>query len=105
VVELMAIAGLSKRPVPGAAILLARRLTSLTSASEALESPSPCRTIGSFIPRQKKLAVYFHNRRCGARAHLDSCLSYRFALTCSGQWNRPSHLQLPQLRPGLDPSL
>jgi hypothetical protein len=32
--------------------------------------------------RQKKLIVYFHNRRCSARAYLDSRLSYCFALTC-----------------------
>jgi hypothetical protein len=109
VVESMAVSGLSKRPAPGVAVLSARRLTSSTAAPEALESPSPCRTIGSSAPRQKKLVVYFHNRRGSARAHLDSCRSYRFALTCSGQWNCPSHLQLPpQLRPsclGLDPPL
>jgi len=62
-----------------------------------------------YTASEKKKIVYFHNRRCSARAHLDSRLSYRFALTCSGQWNRPSHLQLPpQLRPsclGLDPPL
>jgi hypothetical protein len=104
VVESKVVSGLSKRPTPGAAALSARRLMSLTSALEALESP-----IGSSTPRQKKLVVYFHNRRCGARAHLDSRPSYRFALTCSGRQSRLSPLKLPpQLRPsclGLDSPL
>jgi len=48
VVGSMAVSRLSKRPAPGvAATLSARRALLLTSASEALESPSPCRTIGS----------------------------------------------------------
>jgi len=42
-------------------------------------------------------------------AHLDSRLSCRFALICSGRQSHPSHLQLrPQLRLsylGLDPLL
>ena len=38
-----------------------------------------------YTASEKKLVVYFHNRRCSARAHLDSRLSYRFALTCSGR--------------------
>ena len=108
VVESTAVSGLSKRPA-SASVPSARRLTSSTSASEALESPSASRTIGSSIPRQKKLVVYFHNRRCSARAYLDSRLSYRFALPCSGRQSRPSPLKLtPQLRPsclGLDPPL
>jgi hypothetical protein len=49
VIELIAIFGLSKRPAPGATALLARRALSLTSASEALESLSPYRTIRSSI--------------------------------------------------------
>ena len=50
VVESMAVSRLSKRLAPGAIITLsARRALSLPSASEALKSPSPYRTIGSSI--------------------------------------------------------
>jgi len=67
VLESMAVSGLSKSPAPGAIGLSARRLTSLASATEALESSSLSRTIGSSTPRQKKLAVHFHNRGCSGR--------------------------------------
>jgi hypothetical protein len=49
VVESMAVSGLSKSPAPGSALVA--RLSSSTSSSEALESSSPSRTIGSSIPR------------------------------------------------------
>lgn len=98
VVESTAFFGLSKRPASGS-VLSARRLTSSTLASNVLESSSPSRTIGSLTPPEKKLVVYFHYRRCSARAHVESRLSYRFALTCSGRQSRPSPLMLPpQLR-------
>lgn len=84
VVESTIFSGLSKRPASGS-VLSVRRLTSSASAVEALESSSPSRKIGSSTPRQKKLAVYFHNRRCSVRAYLDSRLSQRFVLTCSGR--------------------
>jgi len=107
VVESTAFSGQSKRPASGS-ILSARRLTSSASAAEALESSSPSRKIGS-TPHQKKLAVYFHNRRCSVSAYLDSRLSHRFVLTCSGRQSPPSPLKVPpQLRPscpGLDPLL
>ena len=45
-VEWIVICGLSKRPASSAA-LSARRLSSSTSASEATESSSPSKTIGS----------------------------------------------------------
>jgi len=82
VVESTAFSELSKRPASGS-VLSAQRLTSLTSASEALESSSLSRTIGSSILRQKKLIIYFHNRSGSACAYLNSCLSYHFVLTCS----------------------
>ena len=108
VIESTAFSGLLKRPTSGS-ILSARRLTSSASATEALESSSPSRKIRLSTPRQKKLAVYFHNRRCSIRAYLDSRLSHRFALTCSNWQSPPSPLKLPpQLRPsylGLDPPL
>jgi len=108
VVESMAFSGLLKRSM-SSSVLSVRRLILSTLASELLESSSPSRTIGLSIPRQKKMVVYFYNRTCSARAYLDSRLSYRFALTCSGRQSRPSPLKLPpQLRPsclGLDPPL
>ena len=108
VVESTAFSGLSKRPVSGS-LLSARRLTSSASDAEALESLSPSRKIGSSTPRQKKQAVYFHNRRCSVRAYLDSRLSHRFVLTCPGRQRPRSPLKLPpQTRPsclGVDPPL
>jgi hypothetical protein len=109
VVESMAVSGLSKSPAPGAVALSARRLTSLASASEALKSLSPSGTIGSSTPCQKNWPSISTMEGVVGAAHLDSRLSYRFALTCSGRQSHPSHLQLPpQLRPsclGLDPPL
>ena len=107
VVESTAFSGLSKRPATGS-VLSAQRLTSSASATEALESSSPSRKIGSSTSRQKKLAVYFHDRRWSARAYLDSRLSHRNVLTCSGRQSPPSLKLPPQLRPsclGLDPPL
>jgi hypothetical protein len=75
---------LSKRPT-SSSVLLVQRLTSSASAAEALESLSPSRKIRLFILRQKKLAVYFYNRRYSVRAYLDSCPSQRFVLTCPGR--------------------
>jgi hypothetical protein len=43
----------------------------------------------------EKQVIYFHNRRCSARTHLDSRLSYRFVLTRSGRQSRPSPVKLP----------
>jgi hypothetical protein len=94
VVESMAVSGLSKGPAPGTAALSARRALSLTSASEALESPSPCRTIGSSIPCQQNWPSISTTEGSG-RAHLGCRQSYRLVLTRGGQWHRPSHLQLP----------
>jgi hypothetical protein len=103
----MAVSGLSKRLACGFAVLSARGLTSSTSAPEALESSSASRTIGSPTPRQENWSI--STTEGVVRAHLDSCLSYRFALTCSGRQSRPSPLKLPpQLRPSclsLDPPL
>jgi hypothetical protein len=83
IVESMAISGLSKSPAPSAVALSARRLTSLASASETLKSPSPSGTIRSSTPCQKNWPSISTIKGVVGAAHVDSCPSYRFALTCS----------------------
>ena len=96
-VESIAVSGLSKGPAPGAAALSARRALSLISASEAPESPSPCRRIGSSTRCQQNWPSISTTEGSG-RAHLGYRQSYRPVPTRGGQWHRPSHLQLtPQL--------
>jgi hypothetical protein len=63
VAESIAVSGLWKRPALGAAALSARRLTSLTLASEALESLSASRTIGPSTPRQPKTGRLFPQQK------------------------------------------
>src|ERR1700722_18365324 len=102
----MVIFRLSKKPAPSVLQLLARRALSLTPASEALESSLPYRIIGSSTPCQKNRWSISTTKGSG-RAHLGFHQSCRLVLTRYVQWNRPSLLQLPQLRglscPGPDP--
>lgn len=107
-VEWMAFFSLSRGLASGS-VLSALRLMSSAAAAEALESSFPSMKIGSSTPRQKQLAVCFHNRRCSLCAYLDFRPSHWFVLACSGRQRPPSPLMLPPpLRPsclGLDPPL
>ncbi|PMD14337.1 hypothetical protein NA56DRAFT_651077 [Hyaloscypha hepaticicola] len=80
----MAITRLSKRPAPGTITLLARRPLSLTLALEVIESPSPCRIIGSSTPCQKNWPSISTTEGSG-RAHLGFRLSHQLVLTRDGQ--------------------
>lgn len=66
VIESIAVSRPSKRPAPNAIVISVRRALSLTSSSEALESPSPGRQL-SLLHRVSKTGRSFpRNREVGA---------------------------------------
>ena len=93
--ESTAVSELLEEPASGPA-LLAQRLPSTTSESEAFDSSSPSRTIGLSTSCQKNFKIRVDSTMEGrGRAHLDYCLNYRLMLTCCGRWSRFSPLKLP----------